>query len=108
MVVIEDNDKRKVDLTFNLESEDHATHFGLRGRTTKVFPVTSDMLSGLPRDSRSLNDTKDLVAKLYCLEEVHQSEPHILKVYKVADREREGISDKERQRVADHVPEMVP
>ena len=107
-VVIEDKDKMQVDLTFDLKSEDRTTHFGLRGRATNVFPVTSDMLSSLPRDSRNLNDTKDLVAKLYWPEEMRQSEPDILKeVYKIADGGREGMTAEERQQVADHVPEMV-
>jgi hypothetical protein len=64
-VEIEDKDKRKVDLTFNLQSKDCTTHFGLRGRATTVFPVTSTVLSSLPRDRHSLNDTSELVAKLY-------------------------------------------
>ncbi|OAX35651.1 hypothetical protein K503DRAFT_745613 [Rhizopogon vinicolor AM-OR11-026] len=108
MVVIEDKDKRQVDLTFDLKSEDCTTHFSLRGRVTNVFPVMSDMLSSLPRDPRSLNDTKDLVAKLYWPEEMRRSKPDILKeVYKITDGEREGMTAEERQQVAGHVPEMV-
>ncbi|OAX34638.1 hypothetical protein K503DRAFT_785624 [Rhizopogon vinicolor AM-OR11-026] len=107
-VVIEDEDKRQVDFTFNLESEVPTTHSGLRGRATNVFPVTSDMLSSLPRDPRSLNDTKGLAAKLYWPEEMRQSEPDILRgVYKIADGEQARISNGGRQQVVGHVPGMV-
>jgi hypothetical protein len=99
MVVIEDKYKRKVDLTFNLKSKDYTTHLDLRGRATKVFPVTSTMLSSLPRD-HGVNDTDELVAKMYWPEESRQSEPDILEeVYKIADRELEEVDG--------HVPEMV-
>ncbi|OJA16685.1 hypothetical protein AZE42_06970, partial [Rhizopogon vesiculosus] len=107
-VVVEDKDKRQVDLTFNLESEDCTTHFGLRACATNVFPVTSDMLSSLPQDHHSLNATNDLVTKLYLPEEMHQSEPDILKeVYKIVDKEREGMTAEERQQAPGHVPEKV-
>jgi hypothetical protein len=83
---VTDKDNRKVDLTFNVESEDRTTHFGLRGRVTNVLPVTSGILSSLPWARHSLNDTKELIAKLYWPEESRQSEADILEeVYKIAD-----------------------
>jgi hypothetical protein len=50
---VTDKDNRKVDLAFNMESEDRTTHFGLRGRATNVLSVTSDVLSSLPRARQS-------------------------------------------------------
>jgi len=56
-----------------------------------LFPVTSTVLSSLPRDRHSLNDTNELVAKLYWSEQSRQSEPDILKeVYTIADGKRSG------------------
>ena len=107
-VVIEDKEKGKVDLTFDLESKDRTTHFGLGGRATNVFPVKSAVLSSLPRDRPNLNDTDELVAKLYWPEQSRQSEPDILKeVYEIADGKREKMTDEEREQVDGHVPEMV-
>ncbi|KAG1897795.1 uncharacterized protein F5891DRAFT_505686 [Suillus fuscotomentosus] len=93
-------DKRKrVDLTLDLRSEKRVTHFGLRGRATTVFPVTSKALSALPRRSHFRNKTNELVAKLFWPEEARQSEPEILEeVYKIA---------KDDLDVLGHVPEMV-
>jgi hypothetical protein len=105
---VTDKDNRKVDLTFNVESEDRTTHFGLRGRATNVLSVTSDVLSSLPRARHSLNDTEELVAKLYWPEGSRQSEADILEeVYKIADGMREQMSEEERKQVDSHVPEMV-
>ncbi|KAG1796393.1 uncharacterized protein HD556DRAFT_299238 [Suillus plorans] len=90
---------KRVDLTLDLRSEKRATHFGLRGRATTVFPVKSKALSALPRRSHFLNKTNKLVAKLFWPEEARQSEPEILEeVYKIA---------KDDLDVLGHVPEMV-
>jgi hypothetical protein len=94
----------EVDLTLDLESDKRTTHFGLRGRATTVFPVTSKKLSAqitsLPHHNPH-NPTKELVAKLYWPEEERESEPAILqKVYEIAQKDREG-------KVKYHVPEMV-
>jgi hypothetical protein len=90
---VTDKDNRKVDLRFNVESEDRMTHFGLHGRATNVLPVTSDVLSSLPRPT-SLNDTKELVAKLYWPEESRQGEADILEeVYKIADGKRGQMTE---------------
>jgi hypothetical protein len=105
---VTDKDNRKVDLTFNMESEDRTTHFGLRGRATNVLSVTCDVLSSLPRARHSLNDTEELVAKLYWPEGSRQSEADILEeVYKIADGKREQMTEEERKQVDSHVPEMV-
>jgi len=105
---VTDKDNRNVDLTFSVESEDRTTHFGLRGRATNVLPVTSDVLSSLPRARHSLNDTDELVAKLYWPEGSRQSEADILEeVYKIADGKREHMTEEERKQVDGHVPEMV-
>jgi hypothetical protein len=66
----------------------------------KVFP--------LPRARHSLNDTTELVAKLYWPEGSRQSEADILEeVYKIADGKREQMTEEERKQVDSHVPEMV-
>lgn len=91
--------KKRVDLTLDLESDKRTTHFGLRGRATTVFPVKSKVLSALPRRPHSLNESTELVAKLFWPEEARQSEPEILEeVYKIA---------KEDPDVMGHVPDMV-
>ncbi|KAG2048642.1 hypothetical protein BDR06DRAFT_1024315 [Suillus hirtellus] len=93
-------DKRKrVDLTLDLRSEKRTTHFGLQGRATTVFPVRSKALSALPRRSHFLNESTELVAKLFWPEEARQSEPEILEeVYKIASADPDVLG---------HVPEMV-
>ncbi|KAG2113446.1 uncharacterized protein F5147DRAFT_46113 [Suillus discolor] len=93
-------DKRKrIDLTLDLRSEKSMTYFGLRGRATTVVPVKSKALSALPRRSYFLNESTELVAKLFWPEEARQSEPEILEeVYKIA---------KDDPDVLGHVPEMV-
>ncbi|KAG1736704.1 hypothetical protein EDD22DRAFT_959725 [Suillus occidentalis] len=80
--------KQCVDLKLNLKSDEHTTHFGLRGRAITVFPVESKALSALPRWPHSLNESTELVAKLFWLEEARRSEPEILeKVYKIANED---------------------
>ncbi|KAG2064221.1 hypothetical protein BDR04DRAFT_284843 [Suillus decipiens] len=99
----EDNEgqkkKRVVDLTLDLESNERTTHFGLRGRATTLFPVKSRALSAQPQQPHFLNESTELVAKLFWPEEARQSEPEILEeVYKIA---------KEDPDVSGHVPEMI-
>ncbi|KAG1869234.1 hypothetical protein C8R48DRAFT_700775 [Suillus tomentosus] len=93
------NKKRCIDLTLDLNSEKRTTHFGLRGRATTLFPVKSKALSALPRRSHFLNESTELVAKLFWPEEARQSEPEILEeVYKIASADPDVLG---------HVPEMV-
>ncbi|KAG1805113.1 uncharacterized protein HD556DRAFT_1437275 [Suillus plorans] len=95
-VMIED---AQIDLELDVKSKERVTHFGIRGRATTVFPVKSEALSGLQRDPCFLNESPELVAKLYWPEETRQSEPDILKeVYKIAQTDPD---------VRGHVPELV-
>ncbi|KAG2152830.1 hypothetical protein DEU56DRAFT_908008 [Suillus clintonianus] len=90
----------EVDLKLDLQSNACTTHFGLRGRTTNVFPVKSKYLSKT-RKTRDIcgNRTKKLVAKLYWPEERRQSEDEILqKVYAIASKE---------STVKNHIPDLV-
>ncbi|KAG2353656.1 hypothetical protein BDR07DRAFT_1432487 [Suillus spraguei] len=95
-VMVEDTG---IDLELDLKSDERVTHFGIRGRATTVFPVKSKALSELPRDCHFLNESPELVAKLYWPEETRQSEPDILdEVYKIAQTDPD---------VQGHVPELV-
>ncbi|KAG1805107.1 uncharacterized protein HD556DRAFT_1437270 [Suillus plorans] len=95
-VMIED---AQIDLELDVKSKERVTHFGIRGRATTVFPVKSEALSGLQRDPCFLNESPELVAKLYWPEETRQSEPDILnEVYKIAQTDPD---------VRGHVPELV-
>jgi hypothetical protein len=95
-VMVEDT---QIDLELDVRSDERITHFGIRGRATTVFPVKSKALSGLQRDPRFLNESPELVAKLYWPEETRQSEPDILKeVYKIAQTDPD---------VRGHVPELI-
>jgi hypothetical protein len=95
-VMVEDT---QIDLRLDVDSTERKTHFGIRGRATTVFPVTSEALSGRPRDLRFPNESHELVAKLFWPEETRQSEPDILEeVYKIAQTDPD---------VRGHVPELV-
>ena len=88
-----------VDLRLHLDSPERVTHYGLRGRATNVFPVTSKTLSQEARKLPSLNKTDELVAKLYWPEQSRQSEAEILEeVDNIATRKAE---------VKDHIPEVI-
>ncbi|KAG2132312.1 uncharacterized protein EDB93DRAFT_911016 [Suillus bovinus] len=94
----EGQDKKK---RVNLTSDKRTAHFGLRGRATTGFPVKtrSKALSALLRFSHSLNESTELVAKLFWPEEAQQSEPEILEeVYKIATQDLAVLG---------HVPDMV-
>jgi hypothetical protein len=93
------SEKKRVDLTFDLKSDDRMTHFGLRGRATTMFPVESKVLSALPQRSHFLNESTEFIAKLFWPEEARQSELEILEeVYKIANEDPDVLG---------HVPEMV-
>ncbi|KAG1901817.1 uncharacterized protein F5891DRAFT_1277565 [Suillus fuscotomentosus] len=95
-VMVED---AQIDLELDVKSKERVTHFGIRGRATTVFPVKSEALSDRQRDACFLNESPELVAKLYWPEETRQSEPDILKeVYKIAQTDLD---------VRGHVPELV-
>ncbi|KAG1744146.1 uncharacterized protein EDB91DRAFT_1221026 [Suillus paluster] len=87
-----------VDLELHTSSEERVTHYGLKGRATNVFPVTSEFLA-----KKYANDAgvkKDgMVAKIFWAEEQRDSEPEILK--KVAE-----IAEKE-EAVKGHVPQLL-
>ncbi|KAG1726848.1 hypothetical protein EDB19DRAFT_1751609 [Suillus lakei] len=84
-----------VDLVIHTDSEERVTHYGLQGRATNVFPVTSDKLCTEFPDSQ-----KDgMVAKIFWAEEDRISEPEILKkVHEIAAKESD---------VKGHVPQLL-
>jgi len=74
---VDDKDMGRVDLKFDLRSDERTTHFGLRARATTVFPVESKRLSSLPQERTRHNKSNELVAKLYWPEGSRQSDPDI-------------------------------
>jgi hypothetical protein len=93
------SEKKRIDLMFDLKSDDRTTHFGLRGCATTMFPVESKALSALPQRSHFLNESTEFIAKLFWPEEACQSEPEILEeVYKIVNEDLDVLG---------HVPEMV-
>ena len=84
-----------VDLELHTSHKDRVTHYGLKGRATNVFPVTSAQLS---KDNPEI--AKDgIVAKVFWAEERRTSEPDILKkVYEIAE---------EQDAVKGHVPHLL-
>lgn len=96
----EKNDSHKlmidgVDLELHTSHKDRVAHYGLKGRATNVFPVTSAKLS---KDNPEI--AKDgMVAKVFWAEEQRTSEPDILKkVYEIAE---------EQDAVKGHVPHLL-
>ncbi|KAG1807196.1 hypothetical protein EV424DRAFT_248780 [Suillus variegatus] len=96
----EKNDSHKlmidgVDLELHTSHKDRVAHYGLKGRATNVFPVTSAKLS---KDNPEI--AKDgMVAKVFWAEEQRASEPDILKkVYEIAE---------EQDAVKGHVPHLL-
>jgi hypothetical protein len=88
-----------VDLDFDFYSSERITHYGLRGRATNVFPVTSKALSRRAGKCSGGNTSEELVAKIYWPEETRQSEAEILKaVEKIAA---------ETSEVKGHIPEVI-
>jgi hypothetical protein len=84
-----------VDLELHTSHKDRVTHYGLKGRATNVFPVTSEKLA---KDHPQI--AKDgMVAKVFWGEEQRTGEPDILtKVYEVAE---------EHEAVKGHVPYLL-
>jgi len=71
-----------VDLELQTSHQDRVTHYGLKGRATNVFPVTSKKLA---KDHPDIAEA-GMVAKVFWAEQQRTSEPDILKkVYKVAE-----------------------
>lgn len=96
----EKNDSHKlmidgVDLELHTSHKDRVAHYGLKGRATNVFPVTSAKLS---KDDPEI--AKDgMVAKVFWAEEQRTSEPDILKkVYEIAEKQND---------VKGHVPHLL-
>jgi len=97
-IAVEDEKLGTVDLRLHLDSPERVTHYGLRGRTTNVFPVTRK-LSQEARKLPSLSKTDELVAKLYWPEQSDESEAEILEeVHNIATGKAE---------VKDHISEVI-
>ncbi|KAG0706490.1 hypothetical protein DFH29DRAFT_845929 [Suillus ampliporus] len=84
-----------MDLVLQTDHPERVTHYGLKGRATNVFPVTSKKLvkeyEGIEEDG--------MVAKIFWGEEQRTSEPEILdQVYEIA---------KLQETVKDHVPQLL-
>ncbi|KAG1729432.1 hypothetical protein EDB19DRAFT_1743436 [Suillus lakei] len=92
---VHETDLGGVDLVIHTDSEERVTHYGLQGRATNVFPVTSDKLCTEFPDIK-----KDgMVAKIFWAEEDRISEPEILKkVHEIAAKESD---------VKGHVPQLL-
>ncbi|KAG0699553.1 hypothetical protein DFH29DRAFT_1014269 [Suillus ampliporus] len=85
-----------VDLEIHTSDEDRVTHYGLKGRATNVFPVTSEALS---KKFPEIGED-GMVAKIFWGEEQRTSEPEILsKVFDIADKEHETVKG--------HVPQLL-
>ncbi|KAG0699564.1 hypothetical protein DFH29DRAFT_1001899 [Suillus ampliporus] len=85
-----------VDLEIHTSDEERVTHYGLKGRATNMFPVTSEALAKkFPKIEED-----GMVAKIFWAEEQRTSEPEILST--VFD-----IVDKEQEIVKGHVPRLL-
>ncbi|KAG0699555.1 hypothetical protein DFH29DRAFT_1070617 [Suillus ampliporus] len=85
-----------VDLEIHTSDEERVTHYGLKGRATNVFPVTSEALA------KKFPEIEEdgMVAKIFWGEEQRTSEPEILsKVFDIADKEKETVKG--------HVPQLL-
>jgi len=84
-----------VDLELDTSDEERVTHYGLKGRATNVFPVTSKKLA---EDFPEVQED-GMVAKIFWAEEQRTSEPEILeKVNEIAA---------EKDNVKGHVPHLL-
>lgn len=89
MVLVQDAMEGPVDIVLDCSPDKRVTHWGLNGRATNVFSVTSQKLGSRRR----------LAAKFFWGEESRVGEPEILKkVSEIAEREPD---------VKNHVPVMV-
>jgi len=84
-----------VDLELDTSDEERVTHYGLKGRATNVFPVTSKKLA---EDFPEVQED-GMVAKIFWAEEQRTSEPEIL------DKVNEIAAEKEN--VKNHVPHLL-
>ena len=84
-----------VDLELDTSDEERVTHYGLKGRATNVFPVTSKKLA---EDFPEVQED-GMVAKIFWAEEQRTSEPDIL------DKVNEIAAEKEN--VKNHVPHLL-
>jgi hypothetical protein len=95
-IKIPDADLGVVDLELHTSDKDRVTNYGLKGRATNVFPVTSKALA------KKFPDAKEdgMVAKIFWAEEQRTSEPDILKkVYEIADSKPNTVKG--------HVPDLI-
>ena len=84
-----------VDLELQTSDDEIVTHYGLKGRATNVFPVTSKKLA---EDFPEVQED-GMVAKIFWAEEQRTSEPEILeKVNEIAA---------EKDNVKGHVPHLL-
>ncbi|KAG9310654.1 hypothetical protein JVU11DRAFT_9234 [Chiua virens] len=86
---VDHTEKGKVDITLDWSSDIRVTHYGLNGRATNLFSITSE----------KLGRKEELVAKFFWAEVTRTSEPEILqRVYEIA---------KSHPEVKDHVPDLI-
>ncbi|KIK34034.1 hypothetical protein CY34DRAFT_787963 [Suillus luteus UH-Slu-Lm8-n1] len=83
--------KRKV---LDTSHDERATYYGLQGRTTDMFPVTSEALS-----KKYPNVQDDMVAKIFWGEASRTSKPEILKGAEEIAREHDSVRR--------HIPELL-
>jgi hypothetical protein len=85
-----------VDLELHTSDKDKVTNYGLKGRATNVFPVTSETLAKAHPDVQE----DGMVAKIFWAEEQRTSEPSILeKVYEIAASKPDTVKG--------HVPDLL-
>jgi len=88
-VLVEDPKEGPVDFLLDCSPDKRVSHYGLNGRATNIYSVTS----------RKFESRGELIAKLFWGEKSRVSEPEILKkVYEIAETEPD---------VRNHVPAMV-
>jgi serine/threonine protein kinase len=93
-ITIPDERFGNVDLDLHTSHEDKVTNYGLKGRATNVFPVTSKVLADAFPDAKE----DGMVAKIFWAEEQRTSEPDILK--KVEEIASSNAN------VKDHIPDL--
>ncbi|KAI6110426.1 hypothetical protein EDD16DRAFT_1522210 [Pisolithus croceorrhizus] len=88
-VLLHDEQSRDINITLELSSDEWVTHFSLNGWATNVFPAKSE----------AFHHEGNIIAKVCWAEELHKSEPEILKkVYEIAEFNED---------VKGHVPQIV-
>ena len=93
-IIIPDERFGNVDLELHTSHEDKVTNYGLKGRATNVFPVTSKVLADAFPDAKE----DGMVATIFWAEDQRTSEPDILK--KVEEIASSNAN------VKDHIPDL--